>query len=135
LKFEVLEHASDVGLKFFGHDFETLVRNALLGTAFLIGDVPEDSVPVERTVTMEFESMADFLIQLLSKEIYFFDTELIIFDHVDSIPSEFPGSSNLKLSGHLVKSEFKYRYVLKSPTYYDFTLSVSEGYGTVIFDI
>ncbi len=135
MKFEVIEHASDIGLRFFGSDFDTLVRNALEGTAYLIGDRPLDAKLETRTVTLRFNNMSDFLIQLLSQVIYYFDTDLVVLDHIQNIPDNFPGNIETRISGYQVNSGFIYRYILKSPTYYDFVLSLSEGYGEIIFDI
>ena len=135
MRFEVLDHISDVGLRFFGHSFKALLNSAMEGTAYLIGDRDAESVPIEKTILFQFKTPEDLMIQILAKAVYFFDTERIIFNHAENVPEIFPGKARINLTGYRVGPEFNYRYLLKSPTYYDFVLSPERGYGEIIYDI
>ena len=135
MKFEVLDHVSDVGLRFFGHSFKALLNSAMKGTAYLIGDRDAYSMPIKKTVRLRFKTPEDLMIQILAKVVYFFDTERIILNHAENIPEIFPGQARITLTGYKVGPKFNYRYLLKSPTYYDFFLSPEKGYGEIIYDI
>ena len=135
MKFEVLEHTGDVGLKFYGETYRELLGNAVSGTAGLIGKPIGKCRRVRKTVSLGSTNFEDLLLQVLSKVVFSFEVDEILIDSVETFEFRKNGVSDLVLSGCRTGKNFQYHYVLKAPTYYRLEINLEQGYGIVIFDI
>lgn len=134
MRFEIIDHTGDVGLRYFGNTLEELFRSAVTGTASLIGDPGSDCEKKTAQFIIDFSDNHDLMYQLLDKLIFYFEVEEILLQEILS----FQVSENraiIKLEGCTVTGKFQYKYIMKAPTYHKMEINPQAGYGVQIFDI
>ena len=135
MKFEILEHTGDVGLRFYGRTYYDLLDSALSGTAELIGKPAGKCRKTQKRFHLDSTSFDDLLFQVLSEVVFSFEVDEILFDSVKTLEFVENGVSDVVLSGCRTGRRFHYHYILKAPTYHELEINLDQGYGTVIFDI
>ena len=135
MKFEVLEHTGDVGLKFYGNSFEELISAAVEGTAHIMGTQPGRKNTVVTSFTLSFVRIYSLLVYNLSRMLFSFEVFSILYNKVNSLDITGDGNAVVSIEGYRVSSKFRYHYVIKAPTFHRLQLLPEKGFGTVVFDI
>nr|BBH96051.1 protein archease [Thermogemmatispora argillosa] len=79
LPFEVIEHTADVGLQIYGRTLPELFIHAAEGMESLMVPLEQVEPRVSREVTVEGDDLVSLLIAWLSRLIFLFDTEFLLF--------------------------------------------------------
>lgn len=141
--FEIIEHLSDIGIRFYGSNPEELFSNAARGMFNVMCD--PGSIGAEKGFSIIIDKIApsldDLVILWLERLLYHFEVDGIIFSifKVDKIEK---GKEAFGLAGRAWGEAYdpaKHRIevAIKAPTYHQLEIRREEGrwMGTVIFDI
>ncbi|WP_069806268.1 archease [Thermogemmatispora onikobensis] len=79
LPFEVFEHTADVGLQVYGRTLPELFIHAAEGMESLMVPLEQVEPRVSREVEVEGDDLVSLLIAWLSRLIFLFDTEFLLF--------------------------------------------------------
>ncbi len=134
MKFEIIEHTGDVGIRYFGSTLTELFSNAIIGTAYIIGDPGQNCTRKKTELSLEFSDYQDLMMQIIDRIIYFFEVDEILYDSITEFTLK-EHSASIHMGGCTVNGDFQYRYILKAPTYHKMEINLEEGYGIQIFDI
>lgn len=75
VKYEILDHPSDAGIKAQGGSLEETFCNAALGLISIIAGTSEIALREERTVTLRAIDRENLLVRWLTEVLYLFDAE------------------------------------------------------------
>lgn len=134
MTFEIFDHTGDVGIRYFGSTIEELFSSAIEGTAALIGEPEEDCTRKEVHIEIQFTDNQDLMYQLLDRMINFFEIEEILLDSLLNMSVK-DKEARIDLEGCIITDRFRYKYIMKAPTYHKMEISPEKGYGVQIFDI
>ncbi|MBX5459016.1 MAG: archease [Thermogemmatispora sp.] len=79
LPFEVFEHTADVGLQVYGRTLPELFIHAAEGMESLMVPLEQVEPRIRREVEVEGDDLVSLLIAWLSRLIFLFDTEFLLF--------------------------------------------------------
>ncbi|WP_376795985.1 archease [Thermogemmatispora sp.] len=79
LPFEVFEHTADVGLQVYGRTLPELFVHAAEGMESLMVPLEQVEPRISREVVVEGDDLVSLLIAWLSRLIFLFDTEFLLF--------------------------------------------------------
>ncbi len=81
--YEVFEHTADIGLLAYGESLAQLFAHAAEGMESLMVPLEQVRPQVSREIEVEGADLLSLLIAWLSHLIFLFDTEFLLFGHVD----------------------------------------------------
>ena len=142
IKYKLIEHLSDVGIKVCGNNIIELFENAAEGMFSLITDLNNVKKIIEKEILIHIEEkieIEDFLIAWLEKLLYLCETEGIIFsyfkikdfrvnDRQSSILALIEGE-RINLKKHEMLSQ------IKAPTYHNLHIHKENNKGGYIVEI
>ncbi|MBN2483254.1 MAG: archease [Candidatus Omnitrophica bacterium] len=138
-KFEIIEHAADVGLRVYGKDYKELFLNAAWGAcALLVDDLPSerDTRPVELTASTIEDLLVDWLNELVS---LFYAEKFLPKDIEIQIHQE---ESSCELVAELIGGQYdpytqKVNMEVKAATHHKLHIEQKEEYleTQIIFDV
>ncbi len=134
MKFEIIEHTGDVGIRYFGSTLKELFSSAINGTAFIIGDPGKNCSRRKTELSLDFSDYQDLMMQIIDKVIFSFEVDEILYDSITEFSLD-NHSARISMDGCTVEADFQYRYILKAPTYHKMEINPEQGYGIQIFDI
>ncbi|MBN2073401.1 MAG: archease [Actinobacteria bacterium] len=142
-RFEIIEHLSDTGIKFYGGSPEELFSNAAEAMFSIMGSTK--NVRAEKSLNITIDKIAgsldDLIVLWLERLLYHFEVDGMIFSsfRVSRIEKEAGlfGLSGTALGEAYDPSRHRIEVGIKAPTYHKLKIMESNGLwqGTVIFDI
>lgn len=134
VKYEVVEHTADVGLRAYGRTLEEIFAHAALG----MFDLMTDPATVEPRGEVEVRAASDDLESLLVDWL----TELLFVHERDHV---FLSAFDVRIDGFALEAAVRGEEIdpdrhpleteVKAVTYHMIEVNVEEGYAFVIFDI
>ncbi len=134
VRYEVLEHTADVGLKAYGDTVEELFANAALGMFALMTDIRRVRPTGEVHVTVTSQDLESLMVDWL--------TELVLVHEVENV---FLCEFEVALEGLSLEATARGEVVdpsrhplntaIKAVTYHMIEVAPEKGYAVVIFDI
>jgi len=138
--YNVIDHASDVGIEVKADSLEDLFADAVKGLLFLITDKKPDELNIlkgkinKRKIHLQFDTLDNALIELLNRIILLtYSKGLLFIDPVVKIKK-----NRLVMKSNVVKDAFSLmEREIKAATYHDYSIKNEDGlyYTSVIFDI
>lgn len=134
MRYEILEHTADIGIKAYGEDLEEIFENAAFGMFGLIVD-PDTVRPVgEIKVEVRGEDLEDLMVNWLSELLFLHETQGLLLREFDV------SIANQRLSGAahgetIDRTRHNLKLNVKAVTYHLLDINEKEGYATVIFDV
>ncbi len=140
--YEVLAHTADVGLRFYGKDYEELLRHAALGLFELMTDVQtlhreKSAKQSDFTCSLQAENASELFLSWLRELLFQFATRRLVPTQID-----FESLTEKRLQAHLQGPLFdpkrhEQRTEVKAVTYHAYKFEKRpDGYvAEVIFDI
>lgn len=134
VRYEVLEHTADVGLKAYGDDLEGIFVNAAWGMFDLMTEIsavePRGEIAI-RLASADMESLlVDWLTELLyvheTQEVYLSEFSVSIRDH--ALEATVRGEA-------IDPARHRQELLVKAVTYHRIEVKPEEGYAVVIFDV
>ncbi|RLF48793.1 MAG: archease [Thermoplasmata archaeon] len=137
MKYEIIEHTADVGVKAYGDSIEECFENVAKAMFDIIVDDGVVDCVVEKDVVIEGHDYEDLLFSWLSELVYIHHAELMLFTRFDVKIEE---NNEIKLRAKICgeKIDFKKHKIgldIKAVTYHMLEVNAEEGYVQVIFDI
>jgi SHS2 domain-containing protein len=138
MKFEVLEHTADIGIKSYGGSLKELFENAATGMFSLMidPDVVKSTGEFEISLTADDEQM--LLVDWLTELLYIHEVYGVLLNEFDIKVQK--GDDGMELAG-VVRGEaiddgrHHLKTMIKAVTYHMLEIDLKEGYLVVIFDI
>jgi SHS2 domain-containing protein len=135
--YEAFDHTADVGLHVSARTLPELFSNAAIGMQSLMVAPEQVSPQVSREISTQGRDLVALLIAWLSEFIFLFDTEYLLFKHVEI--SDFTGTS-IKAVAYgepYDASRHELGSAIKAVTWHEAQiLPEAEGYNArIIFDI
>ncbi len=134
MKFEFLEHPSDLLIKAFGKTVEEVFENMMLGVAaYMGGEVEAEALAQEQPCFIEItgDGYINLLIKFLNEIIYLTETEMKIFTKV-----EFEELTETSLKAKVYGTEGESLEQIKGATYRSSFEKTLEGFeARVVFDV
>ncbi len=135
MKYEILEHTADIGIRVFGATYRELFNNCVEAFADVILGTSDLSANIQYAIKMEsgmpefllVDLLSDILLQLETSNVLYFMPELICSDDGRSIHGLIKGAH--------VTEDMDFRNVIKAVTYHGVTVSPQKGVAEVVFDI
>lgn len=134
MRYEVLEHTADVGVKAYGDRVETIFANAAWGMFDLMTDATTVEPRGEVKVRVESQDLESLLVDWLTELLFIHETEEVYL-------SEFTVAIEDLLLEATVRGEtidpdrHPAELLVKAVTYHMIEVNPQEGYAVVIFDI
>lgn len=140
MKYEILEHVTDLKIRFFGKDKEELFLNAMIGMYEGAKYEIQDG-KIEREVKVFSHDLASLLVDFLSELLYLTEINQEVYEQIKFQKFNDPSTSSgqVKLEGILIGKKLKRMGILiKGVTYHDLDIHQREDEiweATVLFDI
>ncbi|HEY1349025.1 MAG TPA: archease [Ktedonobacteraceae bacterium] len=135
--YEAFDHTADVGLHAYARTLPELFSNAATGMQSLMVAPAQLRPQVSRQVSAQGHDLVSLLVAWLSEFIFLFDTEYLLFNHVEI--SDFTGTSIKAVARGEVydASRHELSSAIKAVTWHEAQILPSDsGYSArVIFDI
>ena len=134
MRYEIIDHTADIGIKAYGRSIEEAFENAAYGMFDIISDTSKVEPVGEYLIRLESDSLEELLVDFLSELLYIFEVQHLIF-----------GKFEVKLDGTKLEARiFGEKFnpekhpkgiEIKAVTYHILEVNASEGYVKVLFDI
>ena len=134
-KFQLIEHAADVGLTAYGGNLAEAYANAAYGLFSIITELKTIREVEFRRLEISEGDMEALLFEWLNSLLYFFDVEMLLFKRFDIIELD---GRHLKAICHGEKydpSRHRLKTGVKSATYHMLKVDDEKNQVQVIFDI
>ncbi len=135
MKYEILEHISDLKIRFFGKDKKELFENAMKG--MFEGTRYEriaDSEVIKRGIKVSSHDLPSLLVDFLSEVLYLSEVNQEVYQEI-----QFKIFNDKNIEATLIGRKLKTRgVIIKGVTYHDLEISQlkdSIWQATVLFDI
>lgn len=104
IRFRILDHTADIGIKAYGETLEKLFSNTALGMFSIITDL--DKVKSSRNfyIQIKGEDEENLLIKWLNELLYLFDTEYCLFNRFDIKINEISDYNSYKEKSYELKN-------------------------------
>jgi SHS2 domain-containing protein len=134
VKYEVLEHTADVGLKAYGGTLEEIFENAAVGMFDLMTDVSLVRPTGEVAVQVQSQDIESLMVDWLTELIYVHEMQNVFLSQFDV------SIDGLSLTGTargepVDASRHPLEMLIKAVTYHMIEVKPEEGYAVIIFDI
>ncbi|MEW5759702.1 MAG: archease [Candidatus Thermoplasmatota archaeon] len=134
MRYELIEHTADIGIKAYGKNLEEAFENSAFGMFKLITDTEIKNVG-EVIIKLESEEIDDLLVKFLSELLFLYQTELYIFSEFDvKLKKNDKYYLEAKARGETLKNHECINDI-KAVTYHMLEVNEKEGYVKVIFDV
>jgi SHS2 domain-containing protein len=132
-EFDIIDSVSELRLRVFGSDLETLFRHALKGMFASMEPMIKDTVPRKRRITLTALDKEQLLVDFLSEALVFSDIDNLSFNDVvfHSLTEQ---ALDATITGQAVLS---FGLEIKAVTYHDVHIRSSQGQliCELLFDI
>ncbi len=134
MRYEVIEHTADVGIKAYGDGVNEIFENAALGMFDLMTDVTLVRPVGEVKVEVQAHDLGALLVDWLSELLFLHEVDHAFFAEfvvaVDGLALQGTARGEEVDPGrHRLEAQ------VKAVTYHKLEVNPEEGYATVIFDI
>ena len=142
MKYEIIDHTADVGIRAFGKDINELFENTAYGMFEIIASLEDVKNELETEIEIKNDGLDNMLHDFLSELLFKYEVEKILFGKfiVKSLPARPGDKKGLKgtalgekidLNRHRIKTE------IKAVTYHQLKVKKEENHwiAEVIFDI
>lgn len=134
VRYEVLEHTADIGLKAYGEGVDTIFANAAWGMFDLMTDVSAVAPRGEVTVRVTSSDLEGLLVDWLTELLYVHETEGVYLSDFTVAIRDLALEATVR--GEAIDPErHPAELVVKAVTYHMIEVKPKEGYAVVIFDI
>lgn len=136
MKFELIDHTADIGIRAYGRDEKELFANSAYGMFSLIAELDGVAESNSREVEITAADQEDLLAVWLNELLYLFEVEHIIFKGFEVLDLEerrlraIVRGERVDLSRHRLKTQ------IKAATHHMLKVEKEDGYkAEVIFDV
>lgn len=134
VRFEVLEHTADVGLKAYGDSVEELFANAAVGMFALMTEIDDVRPTGEVQVRVTSSDLESLLVDWLTELLVVHELENVFLCEFDVAIRDLTLEATAR--GEAVDpSRHALNTAIKAVTYHMIQVLPEEGYAVVIFDI
>ncbi len=134
VKYEVLEHTADVGLRVYGTTLEQLFEHAALGMFDLMTDVDVVKARGEVEIRVEAPDIESLLVDWLTELLYIHEVENVFLSRFEVSIEDL--SLKATARGESVDpSRHPLELLIKAVTFHMIEVNAKEGYAVVIFDV
>ena len=137
LRYELIDHTADIGMRVFGTTLAELFENAGVALFELIADITTVSVRHYRSMSLSRDTPEELLVEWLNELLFIYDTEQLLFSSFSV--KLFDSTSLAARVGGDVYQEGRHRIKksVKAATYHNLTLTCCNGIwqATVVFDV
>lgn len=135
MKYQILEHPSDLKIKVFGKEEKKLFENAMIGMFKGARYLPEEKSPKSKVeIKISSFDLNSLLVDFLSEILYLVETKKLVFEKVN-----FKKFSKNEIEAELIGRKLKRMGVhIKGVTYHELEIKKEENgtWGaTILFDI
>ncbi|MFQ6012771.1 MAG: archease [Thermoplasmata archaeon] len=134
MRYEVLEHTADVGIKAYGDGVNEIFENAALGMFDLMTDVSRVRPVGEVHVEVEAHDLGSLLVDWLSELLFLHDTDDVFFSEFDVTVEDVALRAEAR-GEDADPARHPHEGLVKAVTYHMLEVNPEEGYAVVIFDI
>lgn len=137
LRYEIIPHTADIGIKAYGKNPKELFQNAAYGMFDIIADLDGLKSSVTQPIKVESENREELLLAWLGELLYnFYTKQIIFFDfQIEKITD-----THLKataLGRHIGENRNRLKTEIKAVTYHELKIEEKDNQfvATLIFDV
>ncbi|MDD5449419.1 MAG: archease [Candidatus Omnitrophica bacterium] len=137
MRYELIPHTADIGIRAYGKDLRELFTNAAYGMFDIIADLDGLTPSVSQSIEVKAANREELLAAWLAELLYHFYTKQIIFFDFN-IEKLDDTSLDAKASGrHVGENRNRLKTEIKAVTYHELKIEENraELSATVIFDV
>lgn len=137
MRYEIIPHTADIGIKAYGEDLKQLFKNAAYGMFDIIADLDGLTSSVTQTIEVKAANQEELLVAWLGELLYnFYTKQIIFFDfQIDEIDN-----THIKAKAfgrHVGENRNRLKTEIKAVTYHELKIEEKENKftATIIFDV
>jgi len=135
IKFELIEHTSDIGLAAYGKTLPEAFINAARGMFSIITEIDDVEEVESRRVEVNGDDIEGLLFEWLNSLLYYFDVETLLFSGYDIIEFEDTRIVAECRGEKYDPSRHRLKTGVKSATYHMLEVDRQKNRVRVIFDV
>ncbi len=134
VRYEVLGHTADAGVKAYGETLSELFENAALGMFSLICSPEKVRALDAHEIALTADDDETLLVDWLTELLYLHETEGVLFSEF-RVQMEEGGLRAVARGEALDAGRHELKMNVKAVTYHQLEINEAEGYLTVLFDV